>query len=284
MKIAITGSKGLVGSHLSKYLTDVLKAEIIPVPRKELYGNPETLANLIRGSQIVIHLSGAPILSYWTKKRKRILYESRVSTTRQLCKAVSLLDEKPKQFICTSAVGIYNTIDEHSEESKLFVDDFLSSLCQDWEAEAYEMQKLNVITTIFRLGVVLSKEGGIIKKVSPVFKLGLGGRLGSGQQMFPYIHIIDLIRAYMHVIENGSAGIYNLVAPDQVNNRDFTFCMKKSLNRPAFLHVPSLILRILLGEASYVLLNGQRVIPKRLQREGFEYRYLTLKEAVCALT
>lgn len=284
MKIAITGSKGLVGSHLCDYLTDTLQAEIIPVPRNLLHGNPELLANHIRGCEIIIHLSGASILSYWTKKRKKVLHESRIKTTEQLCKAVSLLDQKPKQFICTSAVGIYNTTDEHDEDSNLFADDFLGSLCKEWENAAFEMKKLNVTTTIFRLGVVLSREGGIIKKVKPVFKLGIGGRLGSGKQMFPYIHIVDLLSAYRHVIKNNSEGIYNIVAPDQVNNASFTSCMKKCTKRPAFFHIPTLVLRILLGEASYVLLNGQRVVPKRLQREGFEYKYLTLKEAVCALT
>ena len=283
MKIAISGSNGLVGSHLCDYLQTELGAEILKIPRKRLYGDVKSLAKLLDGVNIIIHLSGASILSRWTKKRKKILRDSRIETTKNLCKAVALLESKPEQFICTSAVGIYNDSDKHSEESEVYSHDFLGRICIEWETAAMEMQKHNVATAIFRFGVVLSEQGGIIQKSIPFFKLGIGGRLGSGKQKFPFIHINDLVRAYCFVINKKSKGIYNLVAPESINNSDFTKLMAKTLKRPAFCHVPSFILRILLGEASTVLLNGQRVLPNRLKREGFKYNYLTLKEALCAL-
>ncbi|PXX98876.1 TIGR01777 family protein [Marinifilum breve] len=283
MKIAISGSNGLVGSHLCDYLQAELGAEIIKIPRERLYGDAKSLAKLLDGVNVIIHLSGASILSRWTKNRKKILRDSRVETTKNLCKAVAFLKNKPDQFICTSAVGIYNNLNEHSEESKSYSHDFLGKVCIEWEQAAMEMQKLDVATSIFRLGVVLSKQGGIIQKSLPFFKLGIGGRLGSGKQQFPFIHIDDLIKVYGFVISEKSKGIYNLVAPENVNNADFTKMMAKILKRPAFCHIPSFILRLLLGEASTVLLNGQDILPNRLKKEGFEYKCLTLEQALRAL-
>lgn len=283
MKIAISGSNGLVGSHLCGYLQAELGAEILKIPRERLYGDAKSLATLLNGANVIIHLSGASILSRWTKSRKKILRESRVKTTKNLCKAVALLENKPKQFICTSAAGIYNCRDQHSEESIAYSYDFLGRICIEWEQAAMEMQKLEVATTIFRLGVVLSEQGGIVQKSLPFFKLGIGGRLGSGKQMLPFIHIDDLMKAYGFVIKAKSEGIYNLVAPESINNGDFTKLIAKTVKRPAFCHVPTFILRILLGEASTVLLNGQTVLPNRLKKEGFEYKYLTLDEALRAL-
>lgn len=284
MKIALSGSNGLVGSHLAEFLKNQYDAEIVKIPRQLLYDHVESLADLLQGVDVIIHLSGAPILSRWTRKTKKVLRDSRVVTTRNLSAAVALMEHKPRHFICTSAVGIYNNSDTHSEESKAYSDDFLGSICKEWEQAAMEMQKLNVATTIFRLGVVLSRQGGMIQKSLPIFKMGVGGRLGSGKQMFPFIHIDDLLEAYRFVIDAGSTGVYNLVAPENISNGEFTELMGKSVHRPAFCHVPSFILRMILGEASTVLLNGQTVLPERLQKEGFVYKYLTLKEALRALT
>jgi uncharacterized protein (TIGR01777 family) len=284
MKIAISGSNGLVGSHLCKHLKNEFNANIVNIPRKLLYEKAETLANLLNGSDVIIHLSGASILSRWTKNRKQILRNSRIETTRNLYKAVSLMDEKPKHFICTSAVGIYNCIDKHSEESTAYSNDFLGQLCIDWEQAALKMKKLNVPTVIFRLGVVLSNKGGVIKKTKPIFNLGLGGKLGNGLQSFPFIHMDDLLDAYSFVISKKSVGTYNLVASETANNKEFTSLLANNLNRPAIFHVPSFLLKILLGEASNVLLRGQVVFPNRLKREGFRHKYLTLKEAIDALT
>ncbi|WP_421919857.1 TIGR01777 family oxidoreductase [Marinifilum sp.] len=284
MKIAISGSNGLVGTHLCEYLVNEKEADIVRIPRKLLYGRAKILANFLQGIDVIIHLSGASILSRWTKKRKKTLQESRIETTRKLYEAVALMENKPKQFICTSAVGIYNNRDLHTEQSKAYIDDFLGQICKKWEEAAMEIQQLNVSTVIFRLGVVLSDSGGAFKKSLPFFKIGLGGKLGSGKQMFPFIHIEDLLRAYAFVIDANSKGLYNLVAPDLVTNHDFTNMLAKGINRPAFCHIPAFVLHIALGEASTVLLNGQKVIPERLKNEGFIYKYLTLKEALLALT
>lgn len=283
MKIAISGSNGLVGSHLCDYLQTEIGAEIIKIPRVRLYGDTKALANLLDGANVIIHLSGASILSRWTENRKKVLRDSRVETTKNLCKAVAILENKPDQFICTSAVGIYSGYNEHSEESEAYSHDFLAKICMEWEQAAMEMQKLDVATAIFRLGVVLSKHGGIIQKSLPFFKLGIGGRLGSGKQQFPFIHIDDLIKVYGFVINEKTKGIYNLVAPERVNNAYFTKMMAKTLSRPAFCHIPSFILKLLLGEASVVLLSGQTVLPNRLKKEGFEYKYLSLEESLYSL-
>lgn len=284
MRIAITGSNGMIGSYLCNYLPNKLNAQIIRIPRQLLYGTPQALAEFIDGSDVIIHLSGASILTRWTLRRKKILYSSRVDTTKQLYKALSLLEKKPKQFISTSAVGIYDTASTHSEESNFFANDFLGQLCKDWELAAFQMRELGVATTVFRLGVILSNKGGMLKRIIPLFKMSLGGNLGSGKQMLPFIHIHDLVSAYAHVISKKSDGIYNLVAPDLINNNDFTIILGERVNKPTFLHIPEIVLKLVLGEASCILLTGQTVLPKRLKNEGFEFKYLTLKEAVDALT
>lgn len=277
MKIGITGGSGLIGTHLTEKLAGDLNADILLIPRKLLYGNVQDLSEFIKYCEVIIHLSGAPVLCRWNSKNKQVLRNSRITTTKNLNCAIALMEIKPKLFISTSAVGIYDNKHTHNEYSKNFSDDFLGELCIDWESAANEIKRQGVRTVIFRLGVVLSDKGGALAKALPIFRYALGGKLGNGSQAFPFIHIKDLMNAYSYVILNKEMeGAYNLIAPELITNRDYTKALSSFLNRPAFFHVPASILRVLFGEGSNVLLSGQRVVPERLVNAGFMFDFPTL--------
>lgn len=281
MKIGISGASGLVGSHLQKMLKSELNADMLVIPRKLLFGNADDLADFIQNCEVIIHLSGAPIICRWNEKNKKVLRDSRILSTKNLHLAIGLLKIKPKLFISTSAVGIYDTKNVHKESSLNLADDFLGKLCQDWEKAALQVEEQGVRTVIFRLGVVLSDRGGAFAKVVPLFKWALGGKLGSGNQAFPFVHINDLGRAYQQVITNTNCqGIYNLVAPDLKTNAEYTKELSEGLNRPAFFHVPAFVLKLVFGEGAAVLLSGQKVTPEKLIKEGFRFNYPTIKSAI----
>jgi len=281
MKIAISGYNGLVGSQLCEYVESAVNADILKVTRQHLYSDKNELAKYLEGADVIIHLAGAPVVSVWTKKQMRIIRDSRINTTRNLHGAISKMNKKPELFICVSAVGIYDTESLHTESECSYSNDFLGQLCQDWENEARKVEKESVRTVIFRLGVILSDKGGVLKKVLPIFRLGFGGKIGTGKQAFPYIHIEDLMEAFLYVInDKNTKGVYNLVAPDLKTNTDFTNTLADSLKRPAFLPVPAFILKLLYRKGAEVLLKGQKVAPDRLKTEGFSYKYVSLKNAI----
>ena len=284
MKIGITGGSGLIGSQLCVKLEHELSADILLISRELLYGNVQDLSNFIKSCQVIIHLSGAPIVCRWNSRNKQILQNSRILTTQNLSVAIGLMETKLKLFISTSAVGIYDTIHIHNDSSSNFSTDFLGKLCLEWEKASREIDNYGVRTVIFRLGVVLSDKGGAMAKVLPIFRYGLGGRLGRGHQAFPFIHINDLLDAYLFVIlKETTKGIYNLVALELVTNLDYTKELGLCLNRPAFFHVPSFILRAIFGEGATVLLSGQSVAPERLLKEGFRFKFASLYTTIKSL-
>ena len=277
MKIAITGAHGFIGHKLIEFL-DNKGFEVKGISRLLICGNLEDLASSIAGANAVIHLAGAPIMQRWTKKNRRIIYNSRIMTTWNLTKAMNLIEpgRKPKVFISISAVGIYASGQSHDEQSLLLNSQFIGKVVTDWENASVDLDK-NIRHIIFRSGIVLGKESQMIKNLLPFFKLGLGGRIGSGKQPFPFIHIDDLTEIfYESIINEHFHGIYNLVAPDQETNETFSKQLSKRLNRPLFFHVPALFLKILYGNASAMLLESPAVIPRRLTEMGFQFRYPTL--------
>lgn len=279
MKIAISGANGFIGKSLCKRLKHKYASEIVNIPRKLLYGDPQILASRIEGSDIIINLAGASVLSRWTKKRKKILYNSRIQTTSNLLSAIELLKPKPELFISTSAVGIYSSEGEHTEESTVYADNFLSKICVDWEKEASRASEFGIRTVVFRLGIVLSKRAGMLKNVISLFKTGLGGKIGTGKQYMPYIYIIDLLKAYQFVIENESCyGVYNLVSPEIITNSFFTEVLSKKLKTKTFFNVPTYFLRLFLKEGEQILTKGQRVFPQKLQERGFIFKYKHLED------
>lgn len=278
--IAMSGSTGFVGSLLVKILQEQ-GWQIIPLGRKDFASGVEALAKKMEGSDIVINLAGAPIIKRWTNEYKQELHDSRVHVTGRLVQACAKMNSKPELFISTSAIGYYNEKGTHTEQKYVHADNFLGNLAQKWEKEALKAKDLDIRTVIFRFGVVLGKDGGALKQMLIPFKLGLGGKIGNGTQSFSWVHIKDLMRAYVTVIDSSSySGIYNLTSPNPSTNGGLTMALGKALCRPTFFHIPHCILKLQFGEGASVLTGGQRVLPERLLHNNFKFQFPTIDEAV----
>jgi len=240
-------------------------------------------AQALTGIDAVVHLAGEPIVARrWTEDQKKLIRDSRVLTTRALVDALRPLDRKPGVFVCGSAVGFYGDRgDEPLEETALVGSGFLSEVCQEWESEAARASELGVRVVEVRTGVVLSAGGGALPKMLAPFKLGLGGRLGSGKQWFPWIHIKDIVGIFLHAILTSSLqGPVNGVAPKAATNAEFTRQLARVLHRPAFLPVPELALRVLMGEMAEALFASQRVVPRAALDSKYEFQYPLLTSAL----
>lgn len=291
MKTLITGGSGFIGSHLAKNLTDkgyevtILSRTPFKIKNYKSIGNLDDIAN-DEFFDVIVNLAGANISKKWTDDYKKELIESRVETTENIVSLIKRLENQPKLLINASAVGYYglqgdNVLTENSEH----VEDFTHSICKKWEDEAQKINDLGVRLCITRLGVVLGKNEGALKKMLPSFKLGLGGKIGDGKQYFSWVHIDDVISCYMFLINNEQAkGIYNVTAPNPVTNSKFTKSLAKSINRPALFTVPACVIKCGFGEmGENLLLKGQRVIPQKLTKEGFIYQYPFIDDALVNL-
>ncbi|MFW5803762.1 MAG: TIGR01777 family oxidoreductase [bacterium] len=282
MKIAISGSTGFIAKKLKKYLEQ--DYEIISIYKEDFYNNHANLIRKIKQCDVVINLSGYSIFNKWTKDNQNLMVESRVYTTRKIAEAISITD-KNITLINNSAIGIYDTQSIHTEKSTRFESDFLARLVRKWEAEVNKIDKKGVRKVIFRLAIVLEKDGGMLKKIMPLFKFGMGAKLGTGEQYFSFIHMEDLLRAYKFAIENKNMqGIYNLSAPGTTTNLEFSKELANNLNRSLLFKVPGKVLQIIFGERADLMLKGQQVKPARLLEENFEFEYpnisMTLRDLV----
>jgi uncharacterized protein len=277
--IAISGASGLIGKHLTNYFQSKNWA-VIPLDRKDFTGSPDALAEKIEQADVVINLAGAPIIKRWTKKHKEEIYNSRILTTRKLVQAIEIAERKPSLLISASGVGIYDQQCVQDEYSNQFAGDFMGKVCMDWEFEA---EKASTFTrlVIVRFGVVLTPDGGALKTMLPLFRLGLGATVASGNQPFAWIHIKDVVSAIDFMVQNQEAkGVYNLVAPVLINNRQFTIALGKSLNRPIFFSVPTFALKLLYGEAAITLTSGQKVVPAKLVKANYKFLFPEINQAL----
>jgi uncharacterized protein (TIGR01777 family) len=281
MKVAISGASGFVGSHLTKAFQEK-GWNVTPLTRSDFKLSDSEFAKKLTGSDLIIHLAGATINRRWSESYKKELYASRIGTAKKMIKAMGLMREKPKLFISTSAVGIYDGNGRYDEDHALYADDFLGRLAQDWEKTAHQAEELGVRTVIFRFGIVLGEGGGILQQMLLPFKLGFGGTIGSGKQPFTWVHINDQIRAYFYIIEHENLkGVFNLMAPHPTTNYGFTKALGHALHRPTFLIIPKFLLKLRFGsEAAEVFAGGQYVLPKRLSEAGFVFHYRTIEEAL----
>jgi hypothetical protein len=280
MKIAISGSYGYIAQNLIPEL-EAANHEITRIPRSEL-GDVDQLTKTLLDSDVVISLAGAPILQRWTTKNKNEIIRSRIDSTQNIVHAINRLpmEHRPDLFISASAIGIYSPDKVHTEESTSFSNDFVAEVVKSWE-NASDNLNPDVRKVIFRIGLVLGKDAKTIQSLVPIIKLGLGGKIGSGKQPFPFIHIADAIRAFRWNIENKNArGIYNLVASENIDNKTFTKTLAESLNRPAIFTVPEFVLKIALGEASALLLQSPHVYPERLLNEGFTFNFPDIQSTI----
>lgn len=278
MKILIAGASGFIGKNLLIYI--IQKGHIvIPIQRSEIYQPTKYLSEKLEGADVVINLTGAPILKRWTKIYKKTIYQSRINTTRNIVNAINLCQTKPHLFISASAIGIYSTIGHHDEESTSLAINFLGTVCKDWETEALQATCNRIV--IPRIGVVLSATGGAFPKMYLPFKMGLGGNISSGIQPFSFIHLQDLLLALMFIIENKSVtGVVNMVAPESTTNKEFTKSLSRLSNKPAIFTTPAFLIKMLYGEGATVILDGQNVIPYKLLRAGFDFRFKTIEEVL----
>jgi uncharacterized protein (TIGR01777 family) len=282
MKIAISGSTGFIGKQLSELLLQSGN-ELVVISRSDLLDGIDHLTKVIKSSDVIINLSGAPVLKRWNEKNMRIILSSRIDTTRKLVAAVqmNLPEHRPNVFISTSAISIYKNGGIHDEQSVNLGSGFLASVCKAWEKETEPLRDLDLRLSIIRIGMVLGKTGGSLKTMLPMFKLGLGGKIGSGKQPFPFIHIEDVCRAIEFlIINNKCTGIYNFVAPDPVNNELFTKVLSKKLHRPAIFTVPSFLLKLIFGKASELLIDGAVIKPSHLLKDGFKFKYPDVESAL----
>ncbi len=292
MKIFVTGATGFIGKRLVSRLIDdghevTGLTRNVPHAVKKLGTKLKLvdfacdLPEVLSGIDAVINLAGEPVIGRWTDSRKSRLVTSRVNLTTRLVRAMREATEGPRVLVSASAVGFYGDtedrmVDEHSPPA----DDFLATLCRDWESAANAARNDGVRVACVRIGVVLG-EGGALEKMLPAFKMGVGGRLGSGKQFMPWIHVDDLVSLFIAAVKDDRyEGAFNGVAPSPVTNADFTSAFGKALGRPTFFPVPSVALQALFGDASQVLLGGQRAIPKRTQAVPFRFRFERVEDAL----
>ncbi len=281
MDIKITGASGYLGQRITAELRN-RGHKVSPVERELLYGPAENLAQELKGADVVINLAGAPVLQKWTTKNKKVIYDSRIVTVRNLVRAFHILfpENRPCKVISASATGIYATGKTHSEESYDFDTGFLGEVVKDWEA-AWNNLPAEVQLTVFRISVVLGKQSATIQKMMLPFKLGIGGKIGNGKQPFPFVHETDMANAFLWATENNNiTGIFNLVAPQQINNGGFTRVLAKKINRPAFIPVPPFALKLFFGKAAEMLTKSPAVVSDKILEAGFEFRYPTIEEAL----
>jgi uncharacterized protein (TIGR01777 family) len=297
--VLLSGASGLIGTALRAELTSEgwECRQLVRRPAREAGevewhpgrgAGPDVAA--LGEPEVAVHLSGAGIADQrWTAARKKLIVDSRIDSTRALVEALSGLKKKPRLLICASAIGIYGDRgDEVLDEGSAHGEGFLPETCERWEAAAAEAAKAGIRVISARFGIVLAREGGAMARMLPLFRLGLGGPLGSGRQWMSWVSARDTARALAFLTgttEGPAVEAVNVVAPNPVTNAEFTRELGRALHRPAFLPAPAFALRLAFGEmADAALLASTRVLPKRLEEKGFRFVDGTLGEAFHSAT
>lgn len=284
MRILISGGSGFIGQALEKTLTSRGDQVVIWSRQQSSKQNwVKQLDDINQPIDAVINLAGAGIVDKrWSPERKQLLLDSRIQTTKALVEWIAKQEQKPLTLISGSAIGYYGSqATGELDEQAIPVKGFTHQLCADWEAEAAKAEALGVRVCLIRTGVVLGKKQGALKKMLPPFKLGLGGPIASGKQWMSWIHIDDEVAAICWLLDHAElSGAFNLTAPQPVTNETFSKTLGKVLHRPAFFRVPAITMKLMLGEASELLLEGQCVKPVALQASGFSFSYPELEPAL----
>ncbi|MBL7665208.1 MAG: TIGR01777 family oxidoreductase [Bacteriovoracaceae bacterium] len=297
MNILMTGATGLIGKEIGKLLVSqgheltVLTRNTneaqssLPFPARLVewkhYNNPLS-PEVFNEIDSVIHLAGESIASgRWSNKRKKEILESRQLGTRNLVNAIMASSGRVKQFISASAIGIYGDTQNEVDENSSQANDFLAKVCVAWEDEAKKLKQKSVKVINPRIGIVLSRHGGAMEKMLPLFSLGIGGVIGSGKQWMSWIHIEDLAQMFVHFVNNPNLeGAYNAVAPEPATNKVFSKTLAKALGKNLFIPVPSIALKIGLGEMSKLVTGGQKVSSKKIQGTNFQFKFASLVSAL----
>ncbi|WP_439132980.1 TIGR01777 family oxidoreductase [Polaribacter sp.] len=286
-KILITGGTGLVGTKLTELLI-ANNHEVVILSRNPKNNNEfkwDVSEHYIdnkafEGITYIVHLAGAGIADErWTENRKKIIIDSRVKTANLIYDKVKELNIKLKKFISASGSGYYGAITTNKifKETDDAGNDFLGDVCVQWENAAHQFKKLNIPVTILRTSVVLSKKGGALEKM----RTPIVAPLGSGKQYMPWIHIDDLCQMYLKAIDDDFTGVFNAVSPEHHTSTSFSKTLAKSINRPYVgLPVPSFMLKLVFGDMAKILLEGSRISAKKIEKNGYSFRFKTLKKAL----
>ncbi len=296
MRVLITGGSGLIGRELAASLVPDHEVIILSRRPERISGLPlgvrtekwdghtiEGWHSLADGADAIVNLAGENIGSRcWTDKRKRAIIQSRLDTGQAVVEAARAVSHKPLVVIQASGIGYYGPHgDEEITEESPPGHDFLARLAVDWESSTAPVEALGVRRVIIRTGVVLSAGGGALPRMLLPFRFFVGGRMGSGRQWFPWIHIADEVGAIRFLIENEAAiGPFNLTAPSPVTNSEFSSLLGQQSRRPAFMPVPAFALRLIFGEMATALLDGQRAVPQRLMQLGYTFRFPNANSAL----
>lgn len=292
MNILLTGATGFIGKPLSQTLTNqghevYAWVRNLAKAKAQLDNRVKCIEQLDEARKqyidAVINLAGEPIADKrWSKKRKTALRDSRIGLTYKLVDFIHTLKQKPTIILSGSAIGYYGSqaADVELNEDSDHVSGFTHELCADWEAAAMSLANDSTRVCLLRTGVVLGSGGGALGKMLLPYKLGLGGPIGNGLQMMSWIHLQDWINASLFLLSNEAlSGPFNLVSPNPVNNKAFTNALARTVHRPAVLKVPCFLLKLVLGEASMLLCEGQRVIPKKLLDAGYSFKFSHIEQA-----
>lgn len=284
MKILITGGTGFIGSALvqalvaqNHQLTLLSRQDKTNTQAVTFVQNFAKFQNL-NEFDAVINLAGEPIFDKaWTKKQKTQLRQSRLEITQKLVELILKSENPPHTFLSGSATGFYGNLSDFAknrDELTACGNNFAAQLCQEWEEIALKAQSEQTRVCLLRTGIVFDKNGGALKRMLPLYRLGLGGKLGNGKQHWSWISLADHIRAMLFLLENRQAqGAFNLVAPNAIRNSDFSQQLAQKLHRPAFFHAPAFLLKFILGERSQLLLDNQPLAPQKLTQLGFNFKY-----------
>ena len=289
-RVLISGASGLIGRAISSSLMaqDYVVNRLVRKPSTNsddiLWDPLKPIApEKVSGFDAVIHLVGESIFGVWTNEKKQRILNSRVVGTKNLVAGLVRAEQKPRVFLCASAIGYYgNRGDEILNEDSASGSGFLAEVCREWENATLPAKDAGIRTVNMRTGIVLSSKGGALEKMLTPFRLGLGGKLGSGKQSWSWIHIEDMIRAMHFVLEQNSLNDpVNFTAPNPVTNNELTKTLARVLSRPAFFNVPGFALRLALGKsANELLLSSQRVEPAKLSASGYKFRFPDLEGAL----
>lgn len=296
MRILLTGATGLVGQALVKrwqhqhqlfaLSRNSVKAGQLLGPAVKVVGELNQLD--FNQLDVVVNLAGEPIAAKrWSEKQKQQICQSRWQLTEQLVTLIQQASSPPHTVLNASAVGFYGRQgpDAIDESYLSYYPEFSHDVCARWENLANRAKSAHTRVCITRIGIVLAEQGGALQKMLPAFKLGLGGPVGNGEQFMSWIHLDDLVAVFDFLLQQPElAGVFNATAPMAVNNRQFTRLLAERLNRPAFLPIPALLLRLLFGEMADLLLFGQHAYPQRLLDAGFHFQYSQLRHALQELT
>ncbi len=295
MRMAITGSTGMIGSTLISFflskghsVTQITRQRVLKGAHQTpfLTWDPDAGqidSQALEGHDAVIHLAGANVGERWSESYKKDILQSRVKGTRLLCQTLARLKDKPKVLLSASAVGYYGNhapdkiLDENSPQGQ----GFLPDVCQQWEEETKVAKDAGIRVVNMRFGVVLSKNGGALAKMWTPFQMGLGGVLGSGKQMMSWVALDEIPFIIGHLMNKDISGPVNLVSPQVVSNAQFTRVLGQVIKRPTIFHIPGFMIQLLFGEmGERLLLEGARVVPKRLQETGYQFHYPDLRSAL----